>query len=81
MAKQTAAERLQTVANETSGTTMTISPKEGKKWTGYLLQQKQNFEGEDHDTLCNLIADHIEANREKVEITNRQKKPFKYQAK
>lgn len=81
MAKtQTPANLLQQVVNETSGTALTISPKEDK-WTGYLLQQKQSFEAVNVDDLYKTIADAIIAKRVAVEVKEggkKKSKPFKY---
>lgn len=81
-AKKTAAERLQSIVNETSGTTMTLSPKEGTKWSGYLLQQKKGFEGDTMDACCDAMSDHIEKNRVPTGETKRKNaKAFKYEKK
>jgi hypothetical protein len=71
---------LQQVVNETSGTALTISPKEDK-WTGYLLQQKENFEAPTLPELCAKINTHILEKR--IANPNETKgkriaKPFKY---
>lgn len=81
MANLTADQKLQKAVTETSGTTMTMSPKDGTRWTGYLLQQKVKFEADSHDKLCILMTENIEKNREAVELTKRQTKPFKYEKK
>lgn len=71
---------LQQVVNETSGTALTISPKQDK-WSGYLLQQKKGFEGETLPELCKKISTHIIEKR--VENTSvgkgkKNSKPYKY---
>lgn len=73
MAK-TADEKLQQIVTETSGSALTISPKD-KEWSGYLLQQKKSFTAPTFPKLCEVIAEHIVANREE---TPSSKKPFKY---
>lgn len=82
MPKQEPHELLQKVVNETSGTALTLSPKEDK-WTGYLLQQKQNFEAPTLPELCQKIADTVIEKRTLAEATKEGKKkskPFKYTA-
>lgn len=81
MAKQDPQDLLQKVVNETSGTALTLSPKEDK-WTGYLLQQKQNFEAPTLPELCQKMADTIVEKRTPTEVKEGKKKgkPFKYTA-
>lgn len=73
-------QNLQNVINETSGTAITLSPKQ-EGWTGYLLQQKQKFEGKTLPELCATIAKEIVAKRTPVgseSKRNKNNKPFKY---
>lgn len=80
MLKETSIDLLQKVVNETSGTALTISPKEDK-WSGYLLQQKQSFEASTLPDLCQKIADTIVEKRTAVEVKEggkKKSKPFKY---
>jgi hypothetical protein len=80
MSKLTETDLLQKAVNETSGTALTISPKEGK-WTGYLLQQKLNFEAETLPELCQAMTAKIIENRVAVPVVEgkKQGKVFKYQ--
>lgn len=76
---------LQQVVNETTGTALTLSPKEDK-WSGYLLQQKENFEAQTLPELCQIISKHIIAGRVAVDVkevkegSKRKLKPYKYSA-
>lgn len=71
---QSVENRLQQVVTETSGTALTISPKDGE-WSGYLLQQKKSFSEKTFPELCEAIIKHIEEARDE---TPGSKKPFKY---
>lgn len=87
MAKKTAedtAEVLRKVVNETTGTALTISPKE-EGWSGYLLQQKKHFDKPTLDELHVEITEHIIANRtpneKPAKESKRKYKAFKYDKK
>lgn len=70
---------LEKVVEETTGTALTLSPKTEGKWSGYLLQKKQKFEGDSLDNVCEEIVKFISSNRVPVEVTEKakSKKPYK----
>lgn len=77
--KQDSVTLLETVVEQTSGTALTLSPKIEGKWSGYLLQKKQKFEGESLTDVCSQIVEYITANRVPVEAksTGKNQKPYK----
>lgn len=70
---------LEKVVEETTGTALTLSPKTQGKWSGYLLQKKQKFEGDSLEDVCKEIATLIIDTRVAVEVTEKtkNKKPYK----
>lgn len=76
MAEKSKQEQLRTITAETSGAALTISPND-EGWGGYLLQKKKKFEASSCDELCEKMMTFIFEKREKVEVTKKQKKPFK----
>lgn len=76
MAEKSKQEQLRAVIAETSGAAMTLSPND-EGWGGYLLQKKKKFEASSCDELCEKMMTFISEKREKVEVTKKQKKPFK----
>jgi hypothetical protein len=67
-------EELKSLALETAGSVMTISPKE-KGWECIMMMQKKTFINDDIEKLAEEVSSFIKENRASKEVIPDSKKP------